>query len=61
MYLAASLARLDRRDEARMVLAESFAKRPALSSLPYASNEPYKNAADLEHLLDALRKLALPE
>ena len=61
MYLAASLARLDRRDEARMVLAESFAKRPALSLFPYASNEPYKNAADLEHLLDALRKVALPE
>jgi TolB-like protein/Flp pilus assembly protein TadD len=61
MYLAASLERLGRRDEARSILVDALAKRPALRSLPYASNEPYKNPADLQHLLDALRQVAPAE
>ena len=60
MYLAASLVRLGRRDEARQVVADGLAKRPALSLFPYASSEPYKNAADLEHLLEGLRKIPTP-
>jgi hypothetical protein len=27
----------------------------------YARNEPFKNSADLDHLLDGLRKAGLPE
>jgi adenylate cyclase len=57
MYLAASLARLGRWDEAHSVLKASSAKRPALRPLKYASNEPYKNRADLEHLLEPLSNI----
>ncbi len=61
MYLPASLARLDRFREARAVVTECSTKRPQLSLFQYAANEPYKGAADLEHLLGALRTAGLPE
>jgi TolB-like protein/class 3 adenylate cyclase len=61
MYLAACLARLNRLDEARAGIAKWSAECPALSIVEYARNEPFKNGADLEHLLDGLRKAGLPE
>jgi adenylate cyclase len=60
MYLAASLARLNRLDEARAAVAKWSAKCPALSMVEYARNEPFKNGGDLEHLLDGLRKAGMP-
>ena len=61
MYLAACLARLNRLDEARAGIAKWSAECPALSIVEYARNEPFKNGADLEHLLDGLRKAGMPE
>ncbi|MGH6932194.1 MAG: adenylate/guanylate cyclase domain-containing protein, partial [Dongiaceae bacterium] len=61
MYSAASYARLNRMEEARVQLAECRAMRPHGSLLDYAASEPFKNPADLEHLLDGLRKAGLPE
>ena len=61
MYSAASYAQLNRIEEARAQLAEWRRLRPQSSLLEYATNEPYKNPADLEHLLDCLRRAGLPE
>ena len=61
MYSAASYAQLNRIEEARAQLAEWRRLRPLGSLLEYATNEPFKNPADLEHLLDGLRKAGLPE
>ncbi len=56
MYSAASYAQANRIEEARAQLAEYQALRPQDTLLEYATSEPFKNAADLEHLLDGLRK-----
>ena len=56
MYSAASYAQADRIEEARAQLAKYCALRPHDPQLAYAANEPFKNPADLEHLLDGLRK-----
>jgi adenylate cyclase len=61
MYAAASYAQLNRLDEARAQLAECRRLRPSGSLLEYAANEPFKNPADLDHLLDGLRKAGLQE
>lgn len=58
MYIAASLVRLNRLDDAQAVVASCAAKRPHLSLLPYASHESFESARDLDHLLDALRGVA---
>ena len=61
MYLAASYAQLGRRPEAQAMLAEFQSLRPDTSVLRFATSEPFKNPAELEHLLDGLRKAGLPE
>jgi hypothetical protein len=35
--------------------------RPDFSIRLYSKQEPYKNPADLKHLLDGFRKAGLPE
>ncbi|HXV25022.1 MAG TPA: adenylate/guanylate cyclase domain-containing protein [Alphaproteobacteria bacterium] len=59
MYLAASYAQLNRFAEARAQLAECRDLRPQGSLLVYASNEPFRNQADLEHLIEGLHKAGL--
>lgn len=56
IYLAASHGQLGHRDESRALIEAYHATGPALPMLQFAANEPYRNAADLEHLLDGLRK-----
>jgi hypothetical protein len=59
MYSAASFAQVNRMDEARTQLAECRALRRAGSLIEYALAEPFKNAADREHLVQGLRKAGL--
>ena len=59
MYLAASYAQLNRFAEARAQLVECRDLRPQGSLLVYASNEPFRNQADLEHLIEGLHKAGL--
>jgi adenylate cyclase len=61
MYSAASYAQLDRLEEARAQLAEWRRLRSQGLLLEQATSEPFKNPADLEHLLDGLRKAGLSE
>ena len=61
MYSAASYAQADRIEEARAQLAEYQALRPRDTLLEHATSEPFKNAADLEHLLDGLRKAGVSD
>jgi TolB-like protein/class 3 adenylate cyclase/Flp pilus assembly protein TadD len=59
MYSAASFAQVNRMDEAHAQLAELRALRPSGSLIEYASAEPFKNAADRDHLIQGLRKAGL--
>jgi TolB-like protein len=61
IYLAACLARLNRLDEARAGITKWSTEWPTLSMVEYARNEPFKNSADLEHLLEGLSKAGLLE
>jgi TolB-like protein len=60
-YLAAAYAHLGRFEEAKASAAEVLRLKPDYSSKWIIAMEPYKNPADLEHLLDGLRKAGLPE
>jgi len=60
-YLAAAYARLGREQEARTEAAEVLRMKPDFSILAYAKQDPFKNPADLKHLLDAFRAAGLPE
>jgi len=60
-YLAAAYALLGREREARTEIAETLRMRPDMTISKWAKAEPFKNPADLEHLLDGLRKAGLPE
>ena len=60
-YLAAAFARLGREQEARAEAAEVLRMKPDFSILAYAKGDPFKNPADLKHLLDAFRAAGLPE
>lgn len=60
-YLAAAFARLGRQPEARIEIAETLRLRPDMSIAQWAKTEPFKDPADLEHLLSGLRKAGLPE
>jgi TolB-like protein/Flp pilus assembly protein TadD len=61
MYLAASYGQLGRQGEGQAALARYRALRPGKSVLEHAATEPFKNVADLNHLLDGLRKAGLLE
>ena len=60
-YLAICYAHLGRIEEAKTQAAEILRLKPDFSMKWIIAMEPYKNPADLEHLLDGLRKAGLPE
>ena len=55
-YLLAAYGHAGRLDEARAPAAKFREQRPDRSLLQVAAIEPYENPADLDHLLDGLRK-----
>jgi len=55
-YLLACYGQLGRLAEAQAQDAKFRARRPHLSLLQVAAVEPYESPADLDHLLDGLRK-----
>jgi TolB-like protein/Tfp pilus assembly protein PilF len=61
IYAVASYGQLGRIEEARAQIAASRALHPDLSLLQHAAHEPYKEPADLDHLLEGLRKAGLTE
>ena len=61
LYVIASLGHLGRADEARAIAAERAVSLTHSFLSKLAAGEPYKNPADLERLLEGLRKAALPE
>ncbi len=58
---AAIYAQLDRMEEAKAEVAEFLKQDPDYSIAEKEYSWPYKNPADLEHLLDGYRKAGLPE
>lgn len=61
MYMTASLAQLNRIDEARLQVERYTEQEPKRSMLAYARHEPYRHAEGLEHLLESLRKAGVKE
>ena len=61
MYSAASYGQLNRTEQAQAQLADWRKLRSRDSLLEYATTEPFRNLADLEHLLEGLRKAGAPE
>jgi adenylate cyclase len=60
-FLAASLSSLERQAEAAAEADEVLRINPKFSLTSYAKTLPYKNKADIERYLAALRKAGLPE
>ncbi len=60
-YLAIAYAHLGQLAEARAEAAELLRLKPDYSPAWISAQEPYKNPAYLQHLLDGLRKAGLPE
>ena len=60
-YRAASYAHLGLIDRARACGAEVLRLRPAFTIAEVAMTEAFKEPAELEHLLQGLRKAGLPE
>jgi TolB-like protein len=60
-YLAASYAHLGLMERARACAAEILRARPGFTLGQVGLTETFKDPADLEHLLDGLRKAGLPE
>jgi TolB-like protein/Tfp pilus assembly protein PilF len=60
-FLAASYAHLGLIDQARACGAEILRARPGFALAQVGVVEPFQDAADLEHLLEGLRKAGLPE
>ena len=56
LYLVASLGWMGALDEVGALMAGFRAEYPGRSLLQHAAIEPYENPADLEHLMDGLRK-----
>jgi adenylate cyclase len=61
IYLVADHAYLGRIEEARALIDKWTALRPGSPLLAFAAKEPFKHPADLDHLLDGLRKAGLTE
>ena len=59
--LAAAYGQLGRLQEARLALQEGMRLHPDLSTEFIGVLWPYKDAADLDHLVDGLTKAGLPE
>jgi adenylate cyclase len=60
-YLVAAFAHLGRMERARSCSAEILRARPNFSLRDVGMTEPFKDPADLEHLVGGLRKAGLPE
>ena len=61
LRLAATYAMLDRDEEAKNHLDELLKIRPKYSIKYYAKRTKFKNQADLDRWINALRKAGLPE
>jgi adenylate cyclase len=55
IYLVAGNAYLGRLAEARTLISTCAKLHPDISLLAFAAREPFKQAADLDHLLEGLR------
>jgi hypothetical protein len=60
LYVAASCGHLGRLEEAKAAIDHYHSLQPALPLFEHALQEPFKNKADLDHLLEGLRKAGLP-
>jgi TolB-like protein len=60
-FLAACYAQLGRMDEARAKAAEALKRQPGFTIRRFAQIEPYKSQADLDHMIEGMRKAGLPE
>jgi adenylate cyclase len=60
-YIAASYAHLGRMNEAYPHAAKAVRLSPELTITRFTARDPYKNKADLNHLVEAMRKAGLPE
>jgi TolB-like protein len=60
-YLAACYAQMGRMDEARAKVAEALQREPGFTIRRFALIEPYKLPADLDHMIEGMRKAGLPE
>ena len=58
--LAAALARLGRMDEARSVAERFMDAFPDFSTAKWGATQPFRNAAELEHVLEGYRLAGLP-
>ena len=58
-YLAAAYGQLGRIAEARAQVVKFRELKPSMSMLHYAAHEPFREQADLEPLLDGIRKVGL--
>jgi tetratricopeptide (TPR) repeat protein len=61
LYLVAACGQLGRLQEAEAHNAVFLTAHPQMSLHQFAAVEPYENPADLEHLVEGLRKAGLPE
>ena len=61
VYLVAACGQLGRLEEAAAYNALFLAEHPQMSLHQFAAIEPYENPADLEHLVEGLRKAGLPD
>ncbi len=61
MHLAAAYSLAGRQEEARIEAAEVLRLNPKFSSVRFGKIVPFKNQADREHYISALRKAGLPE
>ena len=59
--LAASLAQLGRTDDAHQEAALFMAANPSFSIAAWAANEPSRDQATLDHLVEGYRKAGLPD
>jgi adenylate cyclase len=60
-FKAACYAQLGRMEVAHAAAAESLRRDPKFSLRRFAAIEPYRATADLDHMIDGLRKAGLPE
>ena len=61
LYVIACYGHLGQLEKAQPIIALYYSLNPGLSLVDHASREPFKNEADLNHLLDGLSKAGLPD
>jgi tetratricopeptide (TPR) repeat protein len=60
-FRAACYAQLGQLEEARAIAADALKRDPDFSLRAFALVEPYKSHADLDHMIEGMRKAGLPE